>query len=97
MPSEVPFIHAGEILKEEHLDPMGISEYRLAKDIHVPAPRINEITHGKRGISPDTALRLARYFGTTVEMWQNLQAHYDTEIQREQIADQLADITPVAS
>ena len=82
-------VHPGEILKEEFLEPMGISQYRLSKDIGVPPRRINEIVHGKRAISPDTALRLARYFGMTETFWSNLQAHYDLEVQRDLLGDQL--------
>lgn len=73
-------IHPGEILLEEFLRPLEISQYRLAKDIHVPARRINEIVHGTRGVTADTALRLARYFGTSSEFWLNLQNHYDLAI-----------------
>ena len=72
-----PPIHPGEILLDEFLEPMEVSQYRLAKDISVPARRINEIVHGKRGITADTALRLARYFGTTERFWMNLQTAYD--------------------
>jgi addiction module HigA family antidote len=78
--NKIPPIHPGEILKEEFLEPLGISQYRLAKDIHVPARRINEIIHGKRSISPDTALRLSRYFNMSALFWVNLQAHYDLEM-----------------
>ena len=70
-------IHPGEILLEEFLKPLGISQYRLAQTINVPARRINEIVHGKRGISPDTAARLARAFGTSDRFWTNLQTRYD--------------------
>ena len=81
-------IHPGEILLEEFLKPMGISQNKLAMDIHVPAPRINAIVKGTRAISADTALRLGRYFGTGPEFWINLQSNYDlciaaTESQRE--------------
>jgi len=76
-------IHPGEILSEEFLKPMRITQYRLAKDIHVPPRRINEIVLGKRGITADTALRLARYFGTSVEVWMNLQARYEVETARD--------------
>jgi addiction module HigA family antidote len=72
-------IHPGEILQEEFLEPMNISQYRLAKEIHVPARRINEIVHGKRGISADTALRLARFFELSDHFWINLQVHYDMD------------------
>jgi addiction module HigA family antidote len=77
-------IHPGEILMEEFLEPMGISQYRLAKDISVPPRRINEIVHGKRTITPDTALRLSRYFGLSERFWINLQARYDLEIEKEE-------------
>nr|VFJ59913.1 MAG: plasmid maintenance system antidote protein, XRE family [Candidatus Kentron sp. DK] len=80
-------IHPGEVLMEEFLDPMGISQYRLAKDISVPARRINEIVHGKRSISADTALRLGRYFGTSAQFWMNLQNHYDLEARMDEIGD----------
>lgn len=82
-------IHPGEILLEEFLKPMGISQYRLAKDTSVPPRRINEIVHGKRAITPDTALRLARFFGTSDRFWINLQAHYDLEVERDKLADRL--------
>lgn len=77
MPSKTITIHPGEILLEEFLGPMEISQYRLAKDIRVPARRINEMVHGKRAITADTALRLSKYFSTTAQFWMNLQAHYD--------------------
>jgi addiction module HigA family antidote len=73
-------IHPGEILLEEFLVPMGISQYRLAKDVRVPPRRINEIVHGTRAVSADTALRLARYFGTSERFWLNLQAQYDLDV-----------------
>jgi addiction module HigA family antidote len=82
-------IHPGEILMEEFLVPMGITQYRLAKDISVPPRRINEIVHGKRAISADTALRLARYFGTTERFWMNLQTRYDMEHQKDILGDRL--------
>ena len=75
-------VHPGEILLEEFLIPMGITQYRLAKDICIPARRINEIVLGKRGISADTALRLARYFSTSADVWMNLQNRYEVEIAR---------------
>jgi addiction module HigA family antidote len=81
--------HPGEILMEEFLEPMGISQYRLAKDISVPPRRINEIVHGKRAISADTALRLARYFRMSETFWSNLQAHYDLEVQKDRLGDAL--------
>lgn len=76
---EYPPIHLGEILQEEFLEPMGISQSRPARDIGVPAMRINKIVHGERGISADTALRLARYFGMSVEFWTGIQTHYEIE------------------
>jgi addiction module HigA family antidote len=82
-------IHPGEILREEFLVPLEISQYRLAKEIHVPARRINEIVLEKRGISADTALRLGRYFGTTAQLWLNLQARYDIEIAVASLGDKL--------
>jgi addiction module HigA family antidote len=82
-------IHPGEILIEEFLEPLGISQYRLAKDISVPPRRINEIVHGKRSITADTALRLARYFGTTERFWLNLQVRYDLEVEKDRLADVL--------
>ncbi len=90
-------IHPGEVLREEFLVPMGISQYRLAKQIGVPAMRISEICAGKRGITADTALRLARAFGTTPGFWMALQAEYDTEeILREHGAE-LTGIQPLAA
>jgi addiction module HigA family antidote len=86
---KVPPIHPGEILLEEFLAPLGISQYRLAKETSVPPRRINEIVHGTRSISADTALRLARYFGTTERFWLNLQAHYDLEIVRDRLGRRL--------
>jgi addiction module HigA family antidote len=84
-----PPIHPGEILEEEFLKPLGLSQYRISKDISVPPRRINEIVHGLRGISADTALRLARYFGTSEEFWMNLQARYDLEVERERLRGRL--------
>ena len=78
-------VHPGEILSEEFLIPLKISQYRLAKDINVPARRINEIVHGKRAITADTALRLSRYFGLSERFWLNLQARYDIEIEKEKL------------
>ena len=91
-------IHPGEILLEEFLSPMEISQYRLAKDIHVPPRRINEIVHGKRAITADTALRLARYFGTSAEFWTNLQSAYELDVARQEIGGKLEkEIEPVAA
>jgi len=85
----LPAIHPGEILLEEFLRPMKISQYRLAKDISVPARRINEIVHGKRAITADTALRLGRYFENSPEFWLNLQARYALDLAEEQLAAKL--------
>ena len=82
-------IHPGEILLEEFLKPMKISQYRLARDIGVPPRRINEIVHGKRSISADTALRLSRYFGMSERFWMNLQARYDIEVEKDRLAGRL--------
>ncbi|MBV9639924.1 MAG: HigA family addiction module antidote protein [Mycobacteriaceae bacterium] len=84
--------HPGEILKTEFLDPMGISQYRIARVIDVSARRINEIVHGKRAITADTALRLSRALGLSDMFFINMQAHYDAEIAREQLAAELATI-----
>ncbi|MDO9529314.1 MAG: HigA family addiction module antitoxin [Syntrophales bacterium] len=82
-------IHPGEILMEEFLEPMGISQYRLAKDISVPPRRINEIVHGKRSITADTALRLGRFFGMSPQFWLNLQTRYDLEVTEDLLDDRL--------
>ena len=82
-------VHPGEVLLEEFLVPIEVSQYRLAKDINVPPRRINEIVHGMRGISADTALRLARYFGTSERFWLNLQAQYDLDIEYDRIGKRL--------
>lgn len=91
---EIPLIHPGEILLEEWLIPLGISQYALAKAIGVSARRINEIVKGIRAITPDTALRLAAFFNTDAQSWLNLQSHYDLELAREAIYDKLEDIKP---
>ena len=95
MPDFTP-THPGEILKTEFLDPLGISQYRIAKTIDVSARRINEIVHGKRGITADTALRLSRALGLSDMFFINMQAHYDAELAREQIAAKLAAIQRIA-
>ena len=82
-------IHPGEILMEEFLEPMGISQYRLAKDISVPPRRINEIVHGKRAITADTALRLGRFFNMSPQFWLNLQTRYDLEVTEDQLDNRL--------
>lgn len=87
-------IHPGEILREEFLKPLNLSANALAMDLHVPAPRINDIVREKRGITADTALRLARYFGTSAEFWLGLQDDYDLKICRQQLHDTLDRIVP---
>ena len=82
-------IHPGEILMKEFLEPMGITQYRLSKDINVVPRRINEIVHGKRTITADTALRLSRFFGTSEQFWMNLQIRYDIELQKDILGDRL--------
>jgi len=89
MNKQLPPIHPGEILMEEFLEPMKISQYRLAKDINVPPRRINEIVHGKRSITADTALRLGRFFGMSPQFWLNLQTRYDLEVTEDFLADRL--------
>ena len=89
MAEKLPPIHPGEILLEEFLHPMEISQYRLAKSISVPPRRINEIVHGKRSITADTALRLSRYFGTSERFWLNLQTRYDLEIEKDRLGQRL--------
>ena len=84
-----PRVHPGDVLQEEFLVPMGISQYRLAKEISVPARRINEIVHGTRAITADTALRLGRYFGMSEQFWLNLQAHYELEREKERLGKRL--------
>lgn len=82
-------IHPGEILLEEFFKPMNISQYRISKDINVPARRINEIVQGKRGITANTALRLGHYFGMSPQFWINLQTHYDFEVESDKLANKL--------
>jgi addiction module HigA family antidote len=94
---ELAPIHPGEVLLEEFLNPMEISQYRLAKDISVDPRRINEIVHGERAITADTALRLGRYFGTSAQFWLNLQSHYDLEIQGMELGDRLGEEVKVHS
>ncbi|WP_373500206.1 HigA family addiction module antitoxin [Desulfococcus sp.] len=91
MNKQLPPIHPGEILMEEFLAPMGISQYRLAKDISVPPRRINEIVHGKRAITADTALRLGRFFGMSPQFWLHLQTRYDLEVTEDFLANRLDD------
>src|SRR5437868_5464812 len=82
-------IHPGEVLSADFLEPLGVFQYRVAKDISVPARRINEIVHGTRAVTADTALRLARYFGTSDRFWLNLQARYDLEVERDHLGGKL--------
>jgi antitoxin HigA-1 len=84
-------VHPGEILMEEFLKPMSISQYKLAKDISVAPRRINEIVHGQRAISADTALRLGKYFGLSPQFWLNLQSHYDLATAEDRLGDRLAE------
>jgi len=88
-------IHPGEILMEEFLEPLGVSQNRLAVAICVPPRRINEIVHGKRRITADTALRLSRYFGTTDRFWLNLQTRYDLETEKDNLGSTLERIQPL--
>jgi addiction module HigA family antidote len=88
-PKKLAPIHPGEILLEEFLVPMEVSQYRLAKDISVSPRRINEIVHGQRSITADTALRLARYFGTSERFWLNLQTGYDLEVEKDRLGKRL--------
>jgi antitoxin HigA-1 len=90
----LPPVHPGEILLSEFLEPLGLSQYQLARSIAVPARRINEIVHGDRRVSADTALRLSRFFGTSERFWMNLQARYDLEIEKDRLGPTLDNITP---
>lgn len=95
--SVMPPVHPGEVLAEEYLEPLGVTRHRLAVAIGVPPRRINEIVHGKRGISADTALRLARFFGTSERFWLNRQSRYDLEREKDVLADTLARIQPLSA
>src|SRR5438045_5163096 len=88
-------VHPGEILREEFMQPLGITQYRLAKETSVPPRRINEIVHEQRGITADTALRLAKFFGTSEMFWLNLQAQYDLDVQRQKLGSRLAEVRPL--
>src|SRR5277367_1731640 len=90
-------VHPGEILMEEFLKPPELSQYQLAKELSVPARRINEIVHGERRITADTALRLARFFGTAERFWLNLQARYDLEIEKDRLGSDLDNIRPMTA
>lgn len=96
MKATVQPIHPGEVLLADFLEPLGITQHRLALSIGVPPRRINEIVHGKRRVTADTALRLARYFGTSDRFWINLQSRYDLEVERDHIGAALEAITPLA-
>lgn len=94
-PADLPPVHPGEILLEEFLKPMELSQYRLAKETGVPPRRINEIVHGKRAVTADTALRLGRFFGNSARFWLELQVQHDLELERERLGDRLhREVTP---
>ena len=86
----LPPVHPGEVLLEDFMKPLGLSQYQLAKDIHVPALRISQIVRGKRAVTADTALRLARYFDTSANVWMRLQARYDLEVAEAKLSDRIA-------
>ncbi|MEL6769855.1 MAG: HigA family addiction module antitoxin [Bacteroidota bacterium] len=89
-------VHPGEILQDEFIEPLGLSQNRVALAIRVPARRINEIVLGKRSVTADTALRLGRYFGTSAQFWMNLQARYDLDVAQDALGDQLdRDVVPL--
>ena len=97
MTTKLSPVHPGEILLEEFLRPMEISQYRLAKSISVPPRRINELVHGNRAVTADTALRLSRFFGTSERFWMNLQTRYELEREKDRLGDRLDDeVTEVA-
>jgi addiction module HigA family antidote len=92
---QMPPVHPGEILLEEFMKPLGLSQYRLAKAMNVYPRKINEIVQGKRAITADTALRLGRFFGTSAEVWMNLQSHYDLELARDELEERVVqEVTP---
>jgi antitoxin HigA-1 len=93
----MPPVHPGEILLVEFLAPLSLSQYQLAKEIAVPARRVNEIVHGQRRITADTALRLARFFGTSDGFWLNLQTRYDIEREKDRLGPALGEITPMGA
>ena len=99
MPADIIMapVHPGEILLEEFLQPLNVSQYHLAKEIGVPARRINEIVHGQRRISANTALRLGRFFGTSERFWINLQSRYDLEIEKDRLGQTLDEIRPLSA
>ena len=94
-PKRLAPVHPGEVLLQEFLEPLELTQYRLAKSLKVPARRINEIVHGTRAVSADTALRLARFFGTSDRFWLNLQVAYDLDIERDRLGARLQREVPV--
>jgi antitoxin HigA-1 len=95
---KLPPVHAGEILREDFMKPLGITMNRLALDLHVPVTRIAEIVHERRGITPDTALRLGRYFGTSARFWLNAQASFELEVAQDELQKKIdRDVRPLAS
>jgi addiction module HigA family antidote len=90
-------IHPGEVLQADFIEPLGITQHRIAVEIGVPPRRINEIVHGKRRITADTSLRLGRYFGTSAQFWLNLQSHYDLEVEIDSLGHSLDSIRPLRS
>lgn len=94
----LPPVHPGEVLREEYLAPLSMSVYRLAAELHLPRTRLNDIVLGRRSITPDTAMRLGRYFGTSAEFWLNLQVQHDLELCRlDHHAQIKAEITPLSA
>jgi antitoxin HigA-1 len=93
----MPLVHPGEILQEEFLAPLGVSQYQLARAVDVPARRINEIVHGQRRTTANTALRLSRYFGTSERFWLNLQGRHDLETEKDRLGGALEDIRPLSA
>ena len=94
---KLPNIHPGEVLKEEFLDPMGVSAYRLAKDTRIPQTRVADIIHGRRRVTADTALRLGKYFGTSARFWLGLQDDYDLEAELESKKEEIEWIPTLTS
>ena len=94
---QLPNIHPGEILLEEFMVPLGISAYRLAKEVYIPQTRISEIIKGRRRITADTAIRLSRFFGTSAKFWLSLQDDYDLELEQQVLKNQLKEIKPLRS
>lgn len=90
----MPPVHPGELLREEFLEPMGITPYRLAKDIGVPVQRVHELVHERRGVTADTALRLSRYFGMSEGYWMNAQKRHELEVEKDRLGEELESISP---